>query len=259
MKSDSLPMRDFTLTAYRSLLDSLQEAGFRFQTFEQFLQKPEDHAAILRHDVDDRKLHSLGFAKIQHERGIRGSYFFRMVPQSFDAGVIREIFDMGHEIGYHYEDMDFANGDPQKAIRFFEKHLQKLRSIAPVSTICMHGSPRSRYDNKDVWKHYDYRNYGISGEPYFDLNFSKIFYLTDTGRRWDGDKFSVRDKVPNHFGLTFHSTHDIIRHLWSGDFPKQVMLNFHPQRWTDDRSLWLKEKFSQTAKNWVKYHLIKLR
>ncbi len=36
---------------------------------------------------------------------------------------------------------------------------------------------------------------GIIGEPYFDVDFSRVFYLTDTGRRWDGDAVSVRDKV----------------------------------------------------------------
>ena len=59
----------------------------------------------------------------------------------------------------------------------------------------MHGSPRSRFDNKSLWKKYDYKDYGIIGEPYFDIDFNDVFYLTDTGRRWDGDKVSVRDKV----------------------------------------------------------------
>ena len=62
----------------------------------------------------------------------------------------------------------------------------------------MHGSPRSPWDSKDLWKHYDYRDFGIIGEPYFDIDFSEVLYLTDTGRRWDGNKVSVRDKVlPN--------------------------------------------------------------
>ena len=42
---------------------------------------------------------------------------------------------------------------------------------------------------------YDYRDYGIIAEPYFDVDFDEVFYLTDTGRRWDGDSVSVRDKV----------------------------------------------------------------
>jgi len=252
-------MRDFTLAIYRQLLDALKASGYRFQTFEHFLQAPQKRAIILRHDVDDRKLHSLEFARIQQEKGIVGTYFFRMVPESFDEAVIRAIHAMGHEIGYHYEDMDFARGNPHEAIRYFEKHLERLRKVAPVSTICMHGSPRSRYDNKDVWKHYDYRSYGILGEPYFDLDFTKVYYLTDTGRRWNGSAVSVRDKVKNHFELEFRSTQEIIHAIQERYFPDQAMFNFHPQRWTDDSTLWLTDKYQQHAKNAVKYWLIKLR
>ena len=76
----------------------------------------------------------------------------------------------------------------------------------------MHGSPRSPWDSKDLWKKYNYRDYGIIGEPYFDIDFSKVLYLTDTGRHWDGEKVSVRDKVSAEGNLTdlykFHSTSD---------------------------------------------------
>lgn len=252
-------MRDFTLTIYGALLDSLLEAKYPFQTFSEYLNKPEKRSIMLRHDVDERKLHSLEFARIQHRKGIKGTYYFRMVPQSYDEAVIREIHDMGHEVGYHYEDMDFAGGNPHEAIKLFEKHLDTLRKIVPVSTICMHGSPKSRYDNKDVWKHYDYKKYGIIGEPYFDLDFKKVFYLTDTGRRWDGFKVSVRDKVEPHFGLNFHSTSDIIDAINNDKLPHKVMMNFHPQRWTDDNYLWIKEKNIQNIKNFIKFLLIKFR
>lgn len=252
-------MRDFTISIYRQLLQALKEAGYAFQTFEDYLGDPQTRAVLLRHDVDDRKLHSLAFARIQHEMGIVGTYYFRMVPESFDEEVIREIHRLGHEVGYHYEDMDFAHGDPHKAIGLFEKHLARLRALVPVTTICMHGSPRSKYDNKDVWKHYDYRNYGIIGEPYFDIDFKKMFYLTDTGRRWDGGAVSVRDKVGSGFDLTFHTTQEIIACIQSGRFPTRVMINFHPQRWTDDPGLWIREKYIQKAKNLVKYWLIKWR
>lgn len=252
-------MRDFTLTAYRELLDAFQAAGYPFQTFTQYLNQPLDKVVLLRHDVDDRKLHSLEFARIQHEKGIVGSYYFRMVPESYDEGVIRAIYDLGHEVGYHYEDMDFAKGDPHKALQLFERHLAKLRNVVPVTTICMHGSPRSPYDNKDVWKHYQYRDYGIIGEPYFDIDYRRVFYMTDTGRRWNGSAVSVRDKVADHFGLVFRTTFDIIAGIRGGHFPQRAMLNFHPQRWTDDPTLWLTDKYQQQAKNMVKYWLIKMR
>ena len=74
---------------------------------------------------------------------------------------------MGHEIGYHYETMDTANGNIDKAWDQFKFHLEALRKIAEVSTICMHGSPRSQYDNKEVWTKYDYKSLGLIGEPYY--------------------------------------------------------------------------------------------
>lgn len=252
-------MRDFSIAIYKSLLDTLKEAGFQFQTFSGFLESPVSRVVMLRHDVDDRKLHSLEFARIQHDRGIRGTYYFRMVPQSFDEGVIREIYEMGHEIGYHYEEMDFAKGDPVLAIRLFEQNLKRLRQVVPVTSICMHGSPMSKYDNKDIWRQYDYRHYGLIGEPYFDLDFDKVFYLTDTGRRWDGDKVSVRDKVDANFSLSFHATQQIIDCIRKRTFPETVMFNFHPQRWTDDRLLWWREKYTQQFKNQAKYFLVRWR
>src|SRR5690625_8009539 len=94
---------------------------------------------------------------------------------------------MGHEICYHYESMDTADGDPVLALKHFEDGLKRLRDVTEIRTICMHGSPLSRYDNRDLWKSYSYRDYGINAEPYFDMDFSRVLYLTDTGRRWDGE------------------------------------------------------------------------
>lgn len=252
-------MRDFTIDIYRELLQALKDREYTFQTFTQYLQNPAERVIMLRHDVDDRKLNSLEFARLQHSMGIVGTYYFRMVPESFDEMVIKEIEELGHEIGYHYEDMDFAKGNPEKAIEFFDEHLGRLREVAQVSTICMHGSPRSKYDNKDVWNHYDYRSYQIIGEPYFDIDFEKVFYLTDTGRRWDGHKVSVRDKVNQHFNHSFNTTQEIILAIESGNLPDKVMMNFHPQRWMNDYKLWFKEKYIQKIKNMIKYILIKVR
>ncbi len=97
---------------------------------------------------------------------------------------------MSHEIGYHYDDMSHCKGDLDNAIEMFRKNLEKLRKIAPVNTICMQGAPTSKFDNKSIWKKYNFKDYGIEGEPYFDIDFNEVFYLTDTGRNW-GRKNSV--------------------------------------------------------------------
>jgi len=241
---------DFTLKKYIQLLDSLIEQGYTFQTFIEFLEKPQDKSIILRHDVDLLPLNSLAFAKIQAEKDVKGVYYFRAVPESWDEKVITKIHALGHEIGYHYENLTTFKGNMENGIRDFEKNLQLLRKLVPVSTICMHGSPMSKYDSKDLWKKYDYREFNIIGEPYFDIDFSDVFYLTDTGRKWDGDKVSVRDKVNSSFDLTFNSTDEIIDNSFS--LPNKIMFTFHPQRWNDSIFMWTKELIFQNIKNVVK-------
>jgi hypothetical protein len=180
----------------------------------------------------------------------------------------------------------------------------------------MHGSPLSKWDNRDLWKRYDYRDFGIIAEPYFDLDFDEVFYLTDTGRRWDGDRVSVRDKIcsekirrledkkvskskagmkdkvvkkedekirglegerldakkirgleaekvrtlkqkKDFEELRFRSTFDIILAAEKGLLPDRVMINTHPQRWTDNPVEWTKELVWQNVKNVVKYFYVR--
>jgi hypothetical protein len=124
----------------------------------------------------------------------------------------------------------------------------------------MHGSPLSKFDNRAIWDKYDYRNLCITAEPYFDLDFNRFYYLTDTGRRWDGDSFSVRDKPFLRTPLTntvfqrqhYHSTEEIIGAIISGTFPDHAMMTFHPQRWTDNVITWSKEYLLQNIKNIIK-------
>lgn len=279
-------MHDFTFHALYQLLNSIKKQQFIVQPFMEFIRNPVPKFVILRHDVDKKETNSLLNAQIENLLGIVGTYYFRIVSGSFDENVIRGIYDLGHEIGYHYEDLAIAKGDHKKAIMLFEQNLAKLRRIVPVETICMHGSPLSRWDNRQLWKYYDYRDFGIIGEPYFDIDFDEVLYLTDTGRRWDGESVSVRDKVENLRGVEgkekqideeavklslkttitknqgavkstedkpyirkFHSTFDIIDAAESGTLPEKIMLTVHPQRWNNDMLPWLKELIWQNAKN----------
>lgn len=251
---------DFTLQIYKRLLEALQSSEYQFQTFEAFLQNPaEGKVIVLRHDVDLKAENSLATAKIENSLGIHATYFFRVVPQSDKPHIIKQIASLGHEIGYHYEDMAICGGDTEKAIEHFKDKLQYFRQFYPVKTICMHGAPRSRFDGKDLWKKYDYRDYGIIGEPYFDVDFNHVFYLTDTGRCWDGSKFSVRDKVQTTFTQSYHSTNQIIAAAQDASLPTRIMITTHPQRWTDSKPQWFKELLLQNIKNIAKRILLLVR
>ena len=244
--------RDFTLTIYRRLLETLLSSGFAFQTFAGFLESAEDKTIILRHDVDKRPAFALAMAILEAELGLSSSYYFRVVNESYDEPMMRQIAGLGHEIGYHYEDLALAHGDMDRALRSFPLHLEKFRRVVPVKTICMHGSPLSRWDNRLLWQACDYRDFGVMGEPYYDIDFSKILYLTDTGRRWDGQRMNVRDKAAGQRLSRVRSTSDIIMRAQAGDLPPQIMINAHPQRWSDAWIPWFNELLLQNVKNIVK-------
>jgi len=246
-------MRDFTLEIYSDLLAAIKKAGYTCLTYEQFVQQGQTgRNYILRHDVDDLPENSLATARLEAEAGMLGTYYFRIVDQSFRPNVIEAIAALGHEIGYHYEDLSLCHGNYDKAYEQFLVNLEKIRAYYPVKTICMHGSPLSRWDNRLIWDKFDYKKSGILAEPYFDTDFSKVYYLTDTSRMWNGSGYSVRDKVRSSFQITVRSTKDLIQKLDQDALPSQVMQNIHPQRWTDDLLPWTKELVFQNAKNVVK-------
>jgi len=181
------------------------------------------------------------------------------------------------------------------AIDDFRLNLEKLRKLYPVKTICMHGSPLSRYDNKELWEKYDYRDYGIIAEPYFDIDFDEVFYLTDTGRAWNNSSASVRDKVlkgekvrrsegekvsqkmniehrtfnigrrmennkgKSKFDIKIKSTQDLIEKIRNDELPDKIMMNVHPQRWNDEFVPWVIELVGQNIKNVVKRLIVHRR
>jgi hypothetical protein len=259
-------MIDFTLHIYSRLLEVLMRQGYSFFTFHEYAcgLARGDKWAVLRHDVDDRPENSLRMARLQAEKGVRGTYYFRIVKQSFDATIMQEIAKLGHEIGFHYETMDSQNGNVEKAYGEFSEQLKLFREVVPVTTISMHGSPLSPYDNRKIWKYYNYRSLGIVGEPYFDLDFNQVFYITDTGRRWDGHRFNVRDKAIKENPITnadflercYRSTKDIIKAIDNNEFPNRAMLNIHPQRWNNEWRLWIGELVLQNVKNLAKMLIV---
>lgn len=232
-------MRDFTLKSYRSLLTTFQKAGYQFQTFEEMMTAPaEGKTVVMRHDVDEKAPNALKMSQLEHELGIRSTYFFRIVKQSNVPEVIRGIAALGHEIGYHYEDLALAEGDMVKATASFEKNLAYFREYYPVRSVCMHGSSTSKFDNRLLWEKHKLSDFGLVGEPYLSVDFDKVFYLTDTGYAWDGGKFATRDIVTNHFGLQFHTTQQIVACIEEKKFPEKTLILAHTL-WTDSLMQWI--------------------
>ena len=166
------------------------------------------------------------------------------------------IASLGHEVGYHYEELVTEKGDVERAYVRFMRNVCALRELVDVKTITMHGAPTSRFDSKEMWRVYDYKKLGLIGESQIDVDWNEMFYLTDTGRSWNG--VSRRDKVAERVlawkakGWVYEKTDDVIKALKEGSFPNCVMMTTHPQRWSDNMCEWIKEFVMQGIKNLVK-------
>lgn len=229
---------DFTLDKFRQLCSSM-EKKYNFITMEEYVtagDKLPERFVLMRHDIDRYAKDALKAARIEQEFGIRATYYFRSNKAVFVPKIINEIERMGHEVGYHYEVLSTAKGDYQKAIKLFEKDVHKFRNICNLKTICMHGAVLSKYDNRDLWKYYDFRNFGLVGEAYLSVG-KNLNYFTDTGRGWNS-KSNLRDFIPGKNEKIFAKTTDDLIELIESQEMSNFYISLHPERWKSNVVHW---------------------
>lgn len=232
-------MQDFTLSAYRNYLAAIRKSYpyiLRFGDYFRLKLKPRSFC-LIRHDVDRKPHKALEMARLENSLDIVATYCFRTKKHTFKPEIISSISTLGHEIAYHYESLSDAKGNMDEAIMDFQNNLAKLRKLAPISTICMHGRPFSRYDNRDIWKEGDNHKqlidqYHILGEIYLDMDYLDIAYISDTGRNWRARKANRRDHVNSNIVLDFRNGRSLFKYLNEQPHPKLVF-QIHPERWSE--------------------------
>lgn len=243
-------MRDFTLSKYDEIIKTVASTSYCVQNVRDYLISPSDKCLILRHDVDRDVRRSIEMAKLENKYDLSSTYYFRHVKDVFDPAAIRAIADMGHEIGFHYEVMDKAKGDTERAIEIFKEELEDLRRYSNIETVCMHGNPFASWSNRDLWEKYDFDDYNIIGEPYLSIDYNKVLYLTDTGRTWGDLNIRVKDVVnSDHLSIPEISSSDDVINLIQSERISQICMLVHPNRWCDSFAGWAKELLFQNVKN----------
>ncbi len=245
--------RDFTIEVYKNLCKSIKESGFVTTRVCEYIKEPSNGVkrAIMRHDVDSNPSNALLVARIEKEHGIRSTFYFRTNSKVFDEKIIKDIYSLGHEIGYHYEVLAKCRGEIGKAMDIFREELKNFRMIVPVETVCMHGSPWSKYRDSDIWKSHSMDEYGIIGEAFLSINYDKVHYCTDTGRSWNNAKYNIRDKVESRLKtMGANSTFELLDLISTIEL--DICINTHPQRWHGNKTKWFMELISQNLKNYAK-------
>lgn len=248
---------DFTQKKYKELLENIKAEKINVLGIKKWLDFNPSSGILIRHDVDRKAINSLQIAKLEAELGFSTTYYFRITSGSFKPKIISEIAELGHEIGYHYEDLSLANGNIDKALTSFKANLKKFSKLAPVKTIAMHGRPLSRFTNKDMWTDNNFEAFGIQADAFLSVDYSDVYYFTDTGRSWSNNSVNLRDKVEG-LKAEVGNTDELIKFIRSHKSSK-IALVTHPERWNEPGINYAYSWLIDQAANNIKYIIKKLQ
>lgn len=246
-------MRDFTLSRYGQLVDHLkQHVGGLCGVLHWHRAKPET-GVLIRHDVDRKPANAVAMARLEADKGVFTTYYFRVVGSAWNPDAIREIARLGHEVGYHYEDLALAGGDVARAHALFGEHLGWLRALATIQTATMHGSPLSRHNNLALWERGSPADYQLEADAFLSVDYAGVPYFTDTGRSWAAGATNLRDKpataAPSPAEV--QSTGDLMDYV-TRTKPRRLALSAHPERWAHAGADWWMQLGKDSAANAVK-------
>ncbi|MGQ9712805.1 MAG: hypothetical protein ACUVRC_09125 [Desulfotomaculales bacterium] len=213
----------FTYSAYKQLISSFLSAGYQVVTVRDYLRGIRAPLTlVLRHDVEWNFRRALAIAEVEKSLGCRSTFYFRVDTRAFSLTAMQHLQREGFEIGYHFNTLDRCNGDFDRAIKLFEKELDRLRKAGiNVDTVCSHGDPRVKKVGYEVNNEIFLKDpklcsrNNLLGEAYLNVNFESLQYISDVGVRW------------NQVG----STGELIAKIRQKEWPVVYMLT-HPDYWS---------------------------
>lgn len=228
----------FHLEDYRAVLKSIDSSAYQAITVSEAFESPSSPFVVLRHDVDRTVQRAIDMAHIEHEVGVKSTFYFR--NRTWDPQIVDEIASLGHEIGYHYETLGDTKGDMNAAIEQFEKELNSYRQVVSIETICPHGRPLSSHRSQDILSEINLSEYDIKGDAYDLLDKYELIYASDTDRSWNthSEKFGPINTTSDLEMFFEHST------------GKNVYILAHPGRWARTRKeMYYRAAWDGTANN----------
>ena len=271
----------FTLDSYRRLLDLILRNGYAIHGIEKIIIEgregfvPEGRFTAIRHDVDYFPKRALALAMIEAEREIATTYYIRRRFFDENTDIIGKIAELGHQIGYHYEEADTHQKAPnlqieRDAVGFFVGSLLDLDQLGfPIRTVCAHGNPLTDVDNRQVVHllrsedaldrlafTYDRDMIKVkisdrlAGDASIDITGNDFdLYIPDTGRF--NPSFNLKDRIDDCAISGLSNLADLERILTSGEY-RRIYMNMHPDRWSGNMGTWLFDFAFDTAKNLAK-------
>jgi hypothetical protein len=278
---------DFTLNKYVEIITAISESGYQVITISDYISLPKlpDKFIILRHDVDIDSDYQVKFAELEHNLGLRTSYYFRYVKNVYREEAIDKVFKLAHEVGYHYEVFTKAKGNEDVARNLFREELAVFQQNWGSKTVCPHGgsfidniegyalkdviklipkffsrkSVFSSWSNFDLWGKNKFTDFRIIGDAYRSIDFSDILYLSDTGRSWDR-RFKRLDKVDSNINPLYdiRKSDEIIELIKKGEV-NRIYLLIHLEQWKNNLIDWVSWYIAQLIRRNGKKLIFKMK
>lgn len=180
---------------YRECLSAAHSLGYELTTFRDYHRNSrKKKLIILRHDIDFSVPRALEFAKIERDLGIEATYFVRLHSPAYNPFeykaylILKEIQQMGHELGLHFEVFDFQAATGEDLIDIFRREKGALENILGVTLV----SAAQHGDYTRVGPDYSHhfftqvnpKQVGIKYHTFDDRFFRQMKYISDSSGHW---------------------------------------------------------------------------
>lgn len=178
-------IEDFTLDNYSRIVKIALERYNIVSFFDNF---NNDHALILRHDIDHSVDAALKIARIEAKFNIKSSFFFLLHSEMYSilepetVEKIKEIMSLGHYIGLHFDVSFYKNIKSNKDLEdyiYFEKNIIEKITNSEIKLISFH-SPNLESSTIDFRRD----TYAELINTYSRKFFSKDSYISDSNGYW---------------------------------------------------------------------------
>lgn len=201
----------FTHDRYREFLQQLRDRGTRFRRFSDHIEAGD---VLLRHDVDLSIERALAMARLEADESIYSTYCFLVSSPLYNPldnrcrERIREIADLGHEIGLHFDPHNYWQATSQDGeapepdeetlrarVRAEQATLEEVVGRRP-GAVSFHRPPSWALD----------RDFTGFLNTYAPAYYSEITYLADSSQRWRRESPALPDpeettQILTHPGL----------------------------------------------------------
>lgn len=196
----------------------------------------------IKHDVESVPSKALDLARIEAKYGHCATYYVQAyLLTDSNKDILKEIQSLGHEVTYHHDVMDCAKGDIQIAMTIYKENVAKFEQFGfPVVTVCQHGNPSSKYENRDFFRS-DLIQEHFPSQSDIMVDFmikakSQYTYISDVGMEFkivtdpvNSDKLKDDEKYIV-LGDAMHVIEHIITHP-----DNSYIVSAHPHRYNKNR------------------------